>query len=232
MTSYMGGKNGSGVYQQIINQIPPHTVYIEPFFGSGAVFRLKRRAEVSIGLDLDDAVIDYFRHTDGLTVMRGDGFIFLRDRLSPALLSPSTFVYIDPPYPFSVRAGRTYYEHEFGEEEQHAELLDAIVTLPCMVAISSYWSELYSSRLSDWRSINFPAMTRGGLKMETLWMNYPVPARLHDYSYLGKNYREREKIKRQKTRWLARLDRMDALQRYAMLASIEEYGEGHKKGTN
>jgi len=40
--SYFGGKGGAGVAQQIINRMPPHTVYIEPFAGSGAVMRVKR----------------------------------------------------------------------------------------------------------------------------------------------------------------------------------------------
>ena len=39
--TYPGGKNGAGVYQAIICQIPPHQVYVEPFLGSGAVMRLK-----------------------------------------------------------------------------------------------------------------------------------------------------------------------------------------------
>jgi DNA adenine methylase len=32
---YPGGKSGAGVYQTIINLMPPHTVYIEPFLGGG-----------------------------------------------------------------------------------------------------------------------------------------------------------------------------------------------------
>lgn len=28
---YPGGKGGAGVFQTIINQFPPHRVYIEPF---------------------------------------------------------------------------------------------------------------------------------------------------------------------------------------------------------
>jgi hypothetical protein len=53
-------------------------------------------------------------------------------------------------------------------------------------------------------------------------MNYPEPVELHDYRYLGENFREREKITRQKRRWRARLLRMSPTQRYALLSSIAE----------
>jgi len=38
---YPGGKNSAGTYQRIINQIPPHNVYIEPFAESAAVFDVR-----------------------------------------------------------------------------------------------------------------------------------------------------------------------------------------------
>jgi len=50
--AYPGGKAGSGVYQKLINLMPPHTVYIEPFLGGAAVMRLKRPAQLNIGVDL------------------------------------------------------------------------------------------------------------------------------------------------------------------------------------
>ena len=42
--SYFGGKNGSGVYQTIINQIPKHSVYCELFLGRGTIMRYKKPA--------------------------------------------------------------------------------------------------------------------------------------------------------------------------------------------
>jgi hypothetical protein len=62
-------------------------------------------------------------------------------------------------------------------------------------------------------------------------MNYPEPKELHDYRYLGNNFRQRERIKRIKTRWLARLDRMGALERYALLTTIAEYNDGHRQAS-
>jgi len=58
---YPGGKEGEGVYQTIINLMPPHSTYIEPFLGGGAVMRMKRPAAVNIGLDMDWDVIHQIR---------------------------------------------------------------------------------------------------------------------------------------------------------------------------
>jgi len=38
--------------------------------------------------------------------------------------------------------------------------------------ISGYWSPLYATMLKGWRSIKFPAMTRGGVREEWVWMNF------------------------------------------------------------
>jgi hypothetical protein len=66
-------------------------------------------------------------------------------------------------------------------------------------------------------------MTRGGrLATEWVWMNYPHPLHLHDYRFLGEGFRERERIKRKKQRWVNRLHSMPILERRALLAAIEE----------
>jgi site-specific DNA-adenine methylase len=225
--SYPGGKNGAGVYQQIINQIPPHRVYIEPFLGGGAVMTHKKPAIVSIGIDIDAAVVQHWRifdqHTPpGAIINYGDALSFLKDYVWQG----DEFVYCDPPYLFETRSGKgKIYTNEFGDIGQHEQLLNLLLSLPCNVAISGYQSSLYSSMLATWRTISYTTRTRGGTSVqEWLWMNYPRPLELHDYRYLGDNFRQRERIKRIKDRWLARLDRMDDLERYALLSTIVEYG--------
>ena len=229
--AYPGGKAGSGAFQKIINQIPPHRVYIEPFLGAGAVMLHKRPALSSIGLDLDEEVIQAWKvvgpRPQNLIVEKRDAISFLR---SYGFLGDE-FVYCDPPYLYETRSGgrRRIYTHEFGDPEQHIELLTVLRSLLCSVAVSGYWSALYADYLRGWRALNFQVRTRGGtMATEWLWMNYPEPKELHDYSYLGDNFRERERISRIRKNMAAKLERMDQLERYAVLASIAEYRDGRR----
>ena len=53
-----GGKDGAGVAQRLINQIPPHDVFVSAFLGDCAVMRRLKPASLSIGIDLDRENID------------------------------------------------------------------------------------------------------------------------------------------------------------------------------
>ena len=148
---------------------------------------------------------------------QGDGITFIENRH----FEPDEFLYCDPPYLPSTRSGRRLYTYEMTNAD-HRRFLRAIRGLPCMVMISGYWSQMYASALKGWNVVSYEAMTRGGPAVEYLWFNFPPPVALHDYRYLGANFRERERIKRQKARWTARLLRMPPLQRQALLAAIAE----------
>jgi DNA adenine methylase len=227
--AYPGGKAGAGVYQTIINQMPPHHTYIEPFLGGGAVMRLKRPATLNIGIDLDAAVIAMFDDVACTTARSGDAgsrFCFNEcDALTYLRAYPYSggeLVYCDPPYMHRTRGRINLYAHEM-TDEQHAELLEVIKALPCRVMISGYWTRLYADMLTSWRHTTFQAMTRAGrTATESLWCNFAEPLMLHDYRYLGSDFRERERIKRKKTRWVTKLKTMPALERHALLAVIDE----------
>ncbi len=224
---YPGGKNSA--YQKIINLIPPHRVYIEAFVGSGAILRHKRPAVSNIAIDADTSALEQLRWS---IAQNGDTAGLMKvefvnaDSLTWLAAYPfqgDEFVYADPPYLFSTRRQhRPIYRYELAEED-HTILLGVLKRLPCPVMISGYWSELYTQALADWRISTFEAITRGGAKAtEYLWMNYPTPIKLHDYSHLGDTFRDRERIKRKKQRWVNRLQKMDILERQALLSAIED----------
>ncbi len=248
--NYPGGKGTEGVYQQIINQIPPHINYYELFFGGGGVFAHKLPAQRTVLLDKDPAVVKMwklYKKTIDDTAILGEripaaalvgngerfepfppGTLVKKGEAISYMLShkwkPTDFIYLDPPYLFSTRKSKDpIYNYEFGTEEEHTELLKVIKTLPCMVAISGYYSKLYKNMLKGWRTINYKTGTRGGgVAVEWLWMNYAEPLELHDFRYYGNNFREREKYKKQRKRHLARLGKMKAGQRYLLLSAIRE----------
>lgn len=216
--SYPGGKAGSGVYQAIINQMPPHDVYIEPFAGAGGVMRNKRLAKVNIAIDLSDEAAVLWEEMADVTFLKGCGIQFL----TRYVFNGTELVFLDPPYLMATRRSqRPMYDHELGDID-HAWLLDILRGLPCNVMISGYASDLYDQMLEGWRKITFQAATRQGMATETLWMNYPEPVLLHDYSHLGADFRERERIKRKVARWKNNLAKLPAVERQAILSALAE----------
>jgi len=226
--TYPGGKGGSGTYQKIINLMPPHHKYIEAFLGSGAIMRAKWPAMANIGIDIDAAVIKEWKINPpadiaNLTVLRCDALDWLHWYGND--LDKDCLLYCDPPYLMSTRSSqRQLYEFELAENEEHERLLYILKKLKCMVILSGYWSPLYAKMLDRWRTYHFQAVTRAGtMATEWVWMNYPEPVELHDYRFLGETFRERERIKRKKTRWIQRLSKMPMLERQALLMAFREF---------
>lgn len=242
--SYTGGKGGSGVAQTIINEQPPHGLYIEPFAGHAAVCRAKRPAARTILIDQSAAVVARLRAAlsappgtagddsdtaaaagvgHALDVIQGDGVAYLASLPPPAPGAPPPLAYCDPPYLRDTRrSDRAYYGGHEMTDADHERFLTVATRLPFPVQISGYASELYADMLAGWRTIHFQAMTRRGPATETLWMNYDAPAALHDYRHLGADYRERERIKKKAARWRANLADLPPLERQAILSAILE----------
>lgn len=225
-SSYPGGKAGAGVYQKLISLMPPHETYIEAFLGAGAVMRYKRPAVRSIGIDLDGSVVTAFPGdaVPRLKLIAGNAIELLRAWRWKGDEYKRTLIYADPPYLKSTRLShRRIYRCEMLSEDEHIRLLEVLMNLPCMVMISGYESELYAGVLSHWRRGEFSSTNRRGQRtMQQVWMNFPEPLELHDYSFLGEDFRERERIKRKRARWRNRLLRMPAQERHALLATLSE----------
>lgn len=225
--TYPGGKAGAGTYQTIINQQPPHAVFVSAFLGHCGILRNKRPAARNIGIDLDAAVIARWRdaghRVPAPELHHGDALEFL----AAYPWTGAELVYLDPPYLMETRSSGRLYLCEMSDE-QHRALLALVKRLPCMIQVSGYPSDLYARELAGWRVIEFDAMTRRGLRRECLWMNYPKPRVLHTTWYAGENYRERERIKRKRNRWTRRLAAMDPAERQVIMEALfaVEAGQG------
>jgi hypothetical protein len=215
--SYLGSKAASGVYQKIIAEMPPHDTYIETHLGSGAVLFHKPPALRNYGADLDDTARiktlqrwkDRGINPPRLDFFHGDAVYFLESlKRNGAITGVPAFaklgrvlVYCDPPYMLETRTSRARYRHEYTVAD-HERLLACLINLPenVSVILSGYPSQLYDDRLTGWRSKEFQAMTRGGVRTEKIWMNYPE-GRAYTHTFAGKDYNDRHRIKRKVEWW-------------------------------
>lgn len=222
---YPGSKAGSGVAERIIRQMPPHKVYAEVFAGHAAVFRRKLPAEINYLVDCDHRVVHWLRSNVERAIGRHVSVVNrdALDWLDAALVAAdkSWLVYCDPPYLSSVRT-RLFYDYEFDTEHQHVELLKRLFMARCLVMVSGYAAELYETYLKGWRRVDIPTMTRGGARVECVWCNFPAPELLHDPRWAGKDFRERERIKRKRARWEARFAAMPGPERQVIAEALAQ----------
>lgn len=194
--------------------------------------RHKLPAALSIGLDLDAAAIQRVsaalgaagddRSTNRFRLIQGDAFAFLKSYP----FEGHELVYCDPPYMHETRGRKNLYRHEL-TDAQHLELLEIVTSLKARVMISGYRTALYCFALRDWSMATFHTTNRAGKRTtEYLWMNYAAPVELHDYRYLGANFRQRERIKRKMQRWVARLEKMPELERRALQGAMASITRG------
>ncbi|HHG0831380.1 TPA: DNA adenine methylase [Klebsiella pneumoniae] len=227
--SYLGSKAASGVYQKIIAEMPPHDTYIETHLGGGAVMLRKPPARQNWGIDIDPETVEAFNQgnpdfldslADNLFIEVGDAVTFL-DRFDFSSAG-RVLIYADPPYLHETRSSATRYRHEYSVED-HERLLMRLRDLPdnVNVILSGYPSDLYERQLAGWRSKEFQAMTRGGVRTEKIWMNYQEGA-AYSHTFAGKDYNDRYRIKRKAQRWKEKFAALPTAERLAIMVSLTE----------
>lgn len=224
-TGYIGNKYGYGSYQKIINEIPPHNIFICAFAGSCAVTKHKTPAPVeNIVFEISEIVIKKFWAGEDKNVydFRNEDFIKWF-ALTFRAVREDVFIYMDPPYKIDSRSnGRLYYKNELTDSD-HVQLLQLCLSIKCKVAISAYRCELYDSMLKNWRVKEWKVNTHNGIKYEALYMNYDKPKFLHQYNFLGEDRTDRQRIKRRKIKFAERFEAMNDNERYCIINYIQEY---------
>jgi DNA adenine methylase len=181
--------------------------------------RYKRPARINIGIELDERVVERWRAAPlpAVRVIRGDALRVL-PRLRPG---PGDLVYCDPPYlPASRRRPRSY-RHDYTTAD-HRSLLELLLSLSCLVVLSGYNTQLYAELLSGWHRTDFRTQTHSGMATESLWTNFEPGLVLHDYSFVGTSFRERERLRRRIRSLSTRLAGAHPLERNAVLATLAD----------
>lgn len=214
MGNYFGSKATSGLCQPIIAMMPPHDTYIETHLGGGAIMRRKPPALHNIAIDLDPKPLDAFDCDYPVEKVHGCAHQFL----STYAYHGRELVYCDPPYLHHTRSSNRRYRVDY-EEQDHVKLLELLKGLPCSVMLSGYPSTLYDELLSDWRTIELQVMNQSGVRTEKLWFNF-TPDRIHWPRYAGKNFTDRQRIKRKAENWGKRYQALPRAERLAVLSSM------------
>lgn len=214
MDSYFGSKATSGLCQPIIAMMPPHDTYMETHLGGGAVMLRKPPALRNIAIDLDPKPLKAFECDYPVEKIHGCAHQFL----STYAYRGRELVYCDPPYLHHTRSSTRRYRFDY-EEQDHIDLLEILKGLPCSVILSGYPSDVYDEFLTDWGTLELQVMNQGGVRTEKLWFNF-TPDRVHWCRYAGKNFTDRQRIKRKAENWGRRYQALPRAERLAVLSSI------------
>lgn len=216
MSGYYGSKAASGLCQNIIAMMPPHDTYIETHLGGGAVMKRKPPTVNNIGIDIDPEALANFDCAYPVHLVNDCAHHFL----GTYNYCGTELIYCDPPYLSETRTWHRKYRFDYTRQD-HMTLLGLLESLPCHIILSGYPSVLYDDLLGHWHSLELQAMTRGGPRTEKLWFNYEIDRR-YWVSYAGKNFTDRQRIKRKAQRWGQKYQGLPNAERLAVLAAIME----------
>lgn len=221
--SYLGSKAASGVFQKIIAEMPPHDIYIETHLGGGAVMLRKPPAMHNIGIDIDRQTLKDFERVapSFCELVNGDAVDYLEAfNFADLPVTSRVLIYADPPYMPETRTSCARYRHEYTVAD-HERLLRCLMSLPenVSVILSGYPSQLYDSTLTGWRTREFQAMTRGGVRTEKIWMNYEE-GKAYSHTFAGKDYNDRARIKRKAARWRDKFAALPPAERLAIMTAL------------
>lgn len=226
-TLYPGNK--SNAWWHIINQIPPHDVWVTGYAGNCHVTLHKRKAATNFACDVSPKVQPFWAQTRLQYVQFAlTPFLqFIQQFTFSNVTGKQWYIYLDPPYLHETRAsGNLLYDFELSPE-QHQQLITWAIhthqTSNVLLGISHYPCKLYDTLLMHgWRKIEYTVATHRGPVIEALYMNYPEPVTLHEYTYLGTDFTDRQRIRRKINRWVTNLKNLPALERAAIISKLQK----------
>lgn len=220
LKNYSGNKSISGLWQFIINRIPPHSIYYELFAGSATIAKkLNDSPAVKYIIDCNAGVLDTYICTDPSKEK-----IICADALQiiPTLLQndKNTFIYMDPPYRFVCRRStKRLYKYEM-TDVQHIDLLRLSSKVKCNCMISHPSNDMYDYALKGWTKEKFIVSYHGKIAEECIYYNYTKPIVLQLYDYVGTDCWDRQRIKRKIDSLSKKLINLPALERNAIIDRV------------
>ncbi len=197
-------------------------MYIGPFPGGGAIMRRRPPARRSIGVDPDRRAVDGFRCGYPVELHQGC-----------ALRFPGTFpfqgrepVYRDPPYVLSTRRGPRRHRFDCTDDD-HVAPAGILRSLPCRVMVSGHPSALCDAHLDGWRPPEVQASSQACAVTGKLWPDFG-PDRPHWHTCAGRNFTDRQRIRRSAASRARRYRAMPPAGRLAVPAAVMAVEAGER----
>lgn len=248
---YVGNKNIDGVKQQIKSLIAPYDLFIELFAGSAAVSQFISAPPEKLWLnDLIPETVEHFVYTSGGYKLTHLDAIDILQQISstPAgvytemttgsgaqskastgsLYTDSstrargTLIFADPPYLPSTRPHSLDLYGFEPSDEWHVRFLECIQKCMHRIIIIHPVCQMYCDALKDWNYIEVKIRYRVKTSVERIWYNFPPPVEVVDYTAVGKNRTDRQRIKRQVNNIISKLETLPELQRNYVLKLVCE----------
>lgn len=221
LENYPGNKGSLGVYQKIINQIPPCDTFIELFAGSAVISEyIYGSCRIHLN-DIDKNVYSGLKKKfPGSPQLKITMYPALKLLLSMSSGNKGQVLFIDPPYIKETRpSNKDIYKIEMSMVDPHEQLLKTVVKKNLVSIITHPPHEIYEYYLKDWHKI--PFIQQGHIKPfnDCIWLNY-TPGKLLTYKFLGVDFTDRQRIKRKINRWVNKLNSLPILERNAIVESI------------
>ena len=222
-----GGKNSNGVYQILINLVPPHKIKYECFAGSAMLTRLMKPSEKTFVVEIDNSFTDKYKINEipGVTVLNEDAFKVLSSlRYVITEKADQVFIWCDPPYPRFTRRSpkKKIFKYDLTIED-HERLCKLLITLPFKIAISSYRNPVYDEILQKWNRFDYTTHAQNKKVIESVYYNYDLSnGERHDYAYVGHDRYRRREVRNIAARMIRRLNWVKPEERQAILYRISE----------
>lgn len=220
LNNYPGHKGIEGLYQFIINRIPPHTNYFEIFAGSAQIARKLPHGSIKVVVDCNSGVTAILKKEIGsmCKVVTKDALQFIPS--IPA--GTDTMVYMDPPYIISSRhSKRKIYQSEMTLED-HKRFLSMVHKAKFNCMISHYEHPFYDKMLKGWNKEKKTVRYHTRTTEECIYYNYPKPTALQTYDYIGNDCWDRQRIDRKIKRLTKKLIALPCLERNAVIDRVHK----------
>lgn len=219
MNKYVGNKDFSNVIHFLINRLPLSKRYFSLFHGSGGLEKSSFTKEALFICAEKDPDCKKYEDPTRSKIEYSD----YKDLIEAFVFASEDFIFADPPYEFSTRtSGTKYYKYEFNTSDS-IEFLEYMISLPCKIMITHPKCDLYDKYLKDWSKEEFSYMTRGGWFKDCAYMNYSrSDIELLNYNALGKDFTDRQRIKRQRANVVNKWKNFDPHIRKAIIKDLKK----------